>query len=95
MPKADRSRLIRCPKLCAAHDAGVERAQEILPRTPRATPVSLSSCGIAFLVRQRIRFADLARIVGRLPAAPLAAYSGLAPPGARAELEAVNIAFPA
>jgi hypothetical protein len=38
-------------------------------------------------VRQRIRFADLARIVGRLPAALLAAYSGLAPPGARAELE--------
>jgi integrase len=68
--------------LCAAHDAGLERAQEITPHALR-------------LVRQRIRFADLARIVGRLPAALLAAYSGLAQPGARAELEAVNIAFPA
>ena len=49
---------------------------------------------IAFLVRQGIRFADLARIVGKLPGALLAAYSGLAPEGARMTLEAINVAFP-
>jgi hypothetical protein len=59
------------------------------------TPHALRHTYVAFLVRQSIRFADVARIVGRLPAALLAAYSGLAPPGARAELEAVDIAFPA
>ena len=71
----------------AAHDAGLERVHEITPQTLRHTY-------IAFLARQGIRFADLAQVVGQLPAAALAAYSALAPSGARLARESVNYVFP-
>jgi len=74
--------------LCAAHDANLERAADVTPECLRHTY-------IAFLVRQGLRFADLTRIVGPLPAATLAEYSALAPPGARVPAEAVDRLFPA
>ena len=45
-------------------------------------------------LRQGIRFADLARVVGRLPPEALAAYGDLAPGGPRAALEAVQLVLP-
>ncbi|MEO8935767.1 MAG: tyrosine-type recombinase/integrase [Burkholderiaceae bacterium] len=60
--------------LYAAHDAGIAEADEVTPQALRHT------C-IAFLVRQGLRFGDLARIVGPLPADRLAAYKRLAPDG--------------
>ncbi len=71
----------------AAHDAGLERVHEVTPHALRHTY-------IAFLVRQGVRFADLAQLVGQLPAATLAAYSALAPAGARLAPDAVNYVFP-
>ena len=73
--------------LCAAHDAGIERVDEV-------TPAALRHTYIAFLVRQGARFADLAQWVGPLPAETLAAYSALAPAGARLAAEAVKWSFP-
>lgn len=72
--------------LYAAHDARLERAHEITPNALRHTY-------IAFPVRQGIRFADLAQLVGQLPAATLAACSALAPAGARLARESVNPAY--
>ena len=73
--------------LYAAHDAGIERPSEV-------TPLALRHTYVAFLVRQGIRFADLARVVGSLPPEALAAYGDLAPGGPRAALEAVQLALP-
>jgi len=73
--------------LYAAHDAGVERPSEI-------TPASLRHTYIAFLVRQGIRFVDLARVVGRLPSEELAAYRALVPPGPRVPFDAIDRVFP-
>jgi succinoglycan biosynthesis transport protein ExoP len=73
--------------LYAAHDARLERVDEITPNALRHTY-------IAFLVRQGVRFADLAQVVGQLPAATLAAYSALAPAGARLARESVNLVYP-
>jgi integrase len=73
--------------LYAAHDAGLERPSE-------ATPAALRHTYIAFLVRQGIRFADLARVVGRLPAEALAAYGDLTPAGPRATLDAIQLVLP-
>ena len=74
--------------LCAAHDAGLDRVDEVTPHALRHTYV-------AFLVRQGMRFADLKPHVGRLPAAMLATYSGLAPAGTRVARESVNYLYPA
>jgi len=74
--------------LVAAHDAGIERAQDI-------TPEALRHTHLAFLVRQGARFADITRWVGPLGADLLAAYSQLAPPGARLEASEVQRHFPA
>jgi site-specific recombinase XerD len=73
--------------LCAAHDAGIERVDEV-------TPAALRHTYVAFLVRQGVRFADLAQWVGPLPAETLAAYSALAPSGARLAADSVNRNFP-
>ena len=62
--------------LCAAHDAGIEEPAQVDADCVRHSYV-------AFLVRQGIRFADLSRVVGDLPAASLGAYSALAPAGIR------------
>jgi len=74
--------------LCAAHDAGLDRVDEV-------TPYALRHTYVAFLVRQGMRFADLNPHVGRLPAAMLAAYSALAPAGTRVARESINYLYPA
>lgn len=74
--------------LCAAHDAGIERAIEV-------TPDCLRHTYLAFLVRQGIRFTELTRIVGHLPADTLGAYAVLAPTGARVSGGSINLVFPA
>ena len=74
--------------LYAAHDAGVERPSEV-------TPAALRHTYIAFLVRQGIRFADLARLVGAIPSEELAAYGALAPTGPRAARDAIERVLPA
>lgn len=73
--------------LCAAHDAGIERAAEV-------TPGCLRHTYIAFLVRQGIRFSDLADLVGPLPTEVLAAYSALSPAGHRIPADAVQRVYP-
>jgi len=73
--------------LYAAHDAALERPAEL-------TPGALRHTYIAFLVRQGIRFADLARVVGHLPPEALAAYGDLAPAGPRAPLDSIQLVLP-
>ena len=74
--------------LYAAHDAAIERPSEI-------TPAALRHTYIAFLVRQRIRFADLARLVGAIPSEELTAYGALTPAGPRVALDAIELVLPA
>ncbi|HTO49492.1 MAG TPA: tyrosine-type recombinase/integrase [Burkholderiales bacterium] len=74
--------------LYAAHDAGIERPSEL-------TPAALRHTYVAFLVRQGIRFADLARLVGAIPPAELAAYGALTPVGPRVAFEAIQLVLPA
>ena len=74
--------------LCAAHDAGIGHAGLV-------TPDALRHTFIAFLVRQGVRFGDLAQLVGRLPAEALAAYSALSPAGPRVPLAGVERVMPA
>ena len=59
------------------------------------TPDSLRHTYVAFLIRQGIRFTDLARLVGRIPADLLGAYSALATNDTRVSLESVDITLPA
>jgi succinoglycan biosynthesis transport protein ExoP len=73
--------------LVAAHDAGIERPQEV-------TPAALRHTYVAFLVRQGARLADVTRWVGTLDADLLSAYSQLAPRGERIETGAVQRFFP-
>jgi succinoglycan biosynthesis transport protein ExoP len=73
--------------LCAAHDAGIEAAAGVDSAVLRHTYV-------AFLVRQGIRFADLTRVVGSLPAEVIRAYSTLSPPGTRSELVRIRLPYP-
>ena len=70
--------------LCAAYDAGIERPTEVTPEAIRHTY-------IAFLARQGIRLADLAKIVGRLPAEQVTLYSEYAPAGKRLGLDEVKL----
>ena len=56
----------------AAHDAGLDWAEEVTPDVLRHT-------AIAWLVRQGLRYSDLAGRVGRLSAEQVAAYGKLAP----------------
>lgn len=56
----------------AAHDAGLDEAESV-------TPAVLRHTGIAWLVRQGMRFSDLAGRAGRISAEELAAYGRLAP----------------
>ena len=74
--------------MCAAYDAGLARADEV-------TPTILRHTYLAFLLRQGIRFADISRIVGRLPQDELAAYMRLASPQARVPLEQIDPILPA
>ena len=74
--------------LYAAHDAGIEDANQI-------TSDCLRHTYLAFLVRQGIRFADLTRLVGHLPAELVGAYSTLSPPGARIGMAEIHLTYPA
>jgi len=74
--------------LYAAHDAGIENAGDV-------TPLALRHTCIAFLLRQGMRFSDLAKLVGHLPADTLAAYQLLAPAGPRQPPEAIDRWLPA
>ena len=74
--------------LCAAHDAGLERVQDV-------DPAAVRHSYIAFLVRQGARFADLTRWVGPLDADLLSAYSALAPAGVRLDGASIQRDFPA
>ena len=74
--------------MCAAYDAGLPDAHEV-------TPAILRHTYVAFLLQQGARFADIGRIVGRLPQEELAAYMRLAPAQARVPLEQVDLVPPA
>jgi succinoglycan biosynthesis transport protein ExoP len=72
----------------AAHDAGLDQAAEITPNVIRHT-------FIAFLVRQGIRFSELARVVGPLPAGVTAAYGAIVPTVTRRPLDETDRVIPA
>jgi polysaccharide biosynthesis transport protein len=78
---------IRSLVMYAAYDAGIEGADEVTPRTLRHTY-------LVYLLRQGIRFADIGRIVGRLPQEELAAYMRFAPSQPRRPLEEIKLALP-
>ena len=73
--------------LCAVHDAALDDPAAITADCLRHTYV-------AYLVRQGIRVADLARIVGPMPADLLGAYAALAPAGQRVPRENIDTTFP-
>jgi polysaccharide biosynthesis transport protein len=74
--------------LCAAHDARLQ--------APGAVDAAcLRHTFIAFLVRQGIRFSDLQRIVGALPAPLLSAYVALSPSASTTAREAIDPVPPA
>jgi hypothetical protein len=74
--------------LCAAHDAGLDDPAGV-------TPLVLRHTCIAHLVRQGLRFSDLDRIVGALPADALAGYAGLSPAGVRRTRDEISPWMPA
>jgi integrase len=74
--------------LCAAHDAGIADATNV-------TSECLWHTYVSYLVRQGIRFADLTRLVGQLPAQIVGAYSALAPAGTRVGSAEVDLVHPA
>lgn len=74
--------------LYAAHDAGLDDVEEI-------TAAAIHHTYAAWLVRQGIRFSDLAGIVGHLDADRLRNYARLAPPGSRRSLETLDAVLPA
>jgi integrase len=74
--------------MCAAFDAGLADAHEV-------TPAILRHTYVAYLLQQGARFADIGRIVGRLPPEELAAYVRFAPTQARVPLEQVDLILPA
>lgn len=78
---------IEAQLLCAAHDARLQRAGEI-------TASCLRHTYIAYLARQGIRFADLQRVVGGLPASVLGAYSTLSPATSPVAREVIDPVFP-
>ena len=74
--------------LYAAHDAGVDQPAEV-------TPDALRHTSAAFLARQGVRMAELARALGQMTAAQAALYSAMAPAGKRVGLEQVERLMPA
>jgi succinoglycan biosynthesis transport protein ExoP len=78
---------IRSLVMYAAYDAGLEGADEVTLRTLRHTY-------LVYLLRQGIRFADIGRIVGRLPQDELTAYMRFAPSQPRQPLEQIELVMP-
>jgi polysaccharide biosynthesis transport protein len=72
----------------AAYDAGLDGPDEVTPRALRHTY-------LVYLLRQGIRFADIGRIVGRLPPQELSAYMRYAPSQPRQPLEEIDLLVPA
>jgi site-specific recombinase XerD len=72
----------------AAYDAGIDGADEVTLRTLRHTY-------LVYLLQQGIRFADIGRIVGRLPQEELSAYTRFAPSQPRLPLEQIELTLPA
>jgi succinoglycan biosynthesis transport protein ExoP len=79
---------IRSLVMYAAYDAGLDDADEVTLRALRHTY-------LVYLLRQGIRFADIGRIVGRLPQEELAAYVRFAPSQPRQPLEQIDPVLPA
>jgi succinoglycan biosynthesis transport protein ExoP len=79
---------VRSLVMYAAYDAGLDGADEVTPRVLRHTY-------LAYLLRQGIRFADLGRIVGRLPQEELAGYMRFAQAQPRLPLEQIDPVLPA
>ena len=79
---------VRAVVAFSAHDANLSDAQDITPETLRHTY-------IAFLVRQGLRFSELGKVVGRVPADQLNSLAALAPGAQRVGLEAVDRMLPA
>ena len=73
---------------CAALDAGLAGAAGISAEALRHT-------GIAWLVRQGLRFSELAGLVGRPSAEALASYADLAPDGPKRGLAEIEPLMPA
>jgi succinoglycan biosynthesis transport protein ExoP len=67
----------------AAHDGGLQQPADVSPWAVRHTFIS-------YLVRQGIRFSELARIVGTLPAEVTAAYGAILPAGTRHSLDQIK-----
>ena len=74
--------------LYAAHDAGIDNAGEV-------TALSLRHTYVAFLLRQGMRFSELVKLVGHLPADTLAAYKLLAPAGPPLPTDVIGRVLPA
>jgi succinoglycan biosynthesis transport protein ExoP len=72
----------------AAHNAGLAQPAGITPTVIRHT-------FIVFLVRQGIRFSELPRVVGPLPAGVTVAYGAIVPTGMRRPLEETDRVIPA
>jgi len=79
---------VRSLVMYAAYDAGLDGPDEVTVRTLRHTY-------LVYLLRQGIRFADIGRIVGRLPQEELAAYMRFAPSQPRQPLEQIDPVLPA
>jgi polysaccharide biosynthesis transport protein len=79
---------VRSLVMYAAYDAGLDGPDEVTLRTLRHTY-------LVYLLRQGIRFADITRIVGRLPQEELAAYMRFAPSQPRQPLEQIELVMPA
>jgi len=79
---------LRSLVIYAAYDAGLGGADEVSLRALRHTY-------LVYLLRQGIRFADIGRIVGRLPQEELAAYMRFAPSQPRQPLEQIDPVLPA
>jgi polysaccharide biosynthesis transport protein len=72
----------------AAHDAGLEQAEEIDAQILRHTYIS-------FLVKQGLRLSELEKAVGLVPAASFLQYRTVSPRGPGLPLAAINCVFPA
>lgn len=72
----------------AAHDAALQQPADVSPWAVRHTFIS-------YLVRQGVRFSEIARIVGTLPADVTAAYGLMQPAGTRSSIDAADKVIPA
>ncbi len=73
--------------LYAAHDAGIDRADEV-------NAMALHHTYVAHLVRQGVRFSELVKLVGDLRADALAAYGHMTPAGPRKSIEQIDLVLP-